>query len=162
MIDDANSKRGNKYPSDRRRVSNGRQAGKIARSTYTRWLFTEKGTRPTRQLDICTGNVRDPGWHTERIEKKKYRGEVFLAELWPVHSTNWRFFLLPGSPSTRHCLSSAHRLLLRSAGTRGKALLMRSLIRSIEGCFADRSDVYPSRSATTRCASSPQHAAKRT
>lgn len=46
--------------------------------------------------------------------------------------------------------------------TRGKALLMRSLIRSIERCFAGRSDVYPSRSATTRCVSSPQHAAKRT
>lgn len=38
------------------------------------------------------------------------------------------------------------------SGTRGKALLMRSLIRPIEGCFADRWDVYPSRSATTRCA----------
>ena len=35
------------------------------------------------------------------------------------------------------------RLFCRSTGTRRKALLMRSLIRSIGECFADRSDVYP-------------------
>lgn len=37
-----------------------------------------------------------------------------------------------------------------SVWIRRKALLMRSLIRQISKCFAARSDVYPSRSATTR------------
>lgn len=41
-----------------------------------------------------------------------------------------------------------------SARTRRKALLMRSLIRQIDECFA-RSDVYPSRSTTTRCVDRP-------
>lgn len=41
------------------------------------------------------------------------------------------------------------------AWTRRKALLMRSLIRQIDECFVARSDVYPSRSATTRCVGRP-------
>jgi len=84
-----------------------------------------------------------------------YEMLVFLVGLWSVHSTNWRFFLRDTGRK-----SSPIRVVLLgpqgpSAWTRRKALLMRSLMRQIGECFAARSDVYPSRSATTRCVDRP-------
>lgn len=77
----------------------------------------------------------------------------FLVELWSVHSTNWRFFLRDTErkgPLIRVALLGPQDRL------RGyEALLMRSLIRQIDECFVARSDVYPSRSATTRCVGRP-------
>lgn len=123
--------------------------------TCKRIFARERGFLSSSSLDTCPGCANTT--YTKR------RCKVFPAELRARRPTNCRFFLprfcfcsllLVASPSSP--FGPPHR------SARGKALLMRSLIRPIEGCFADRSDVYPSRSATTRCASSPQHGAKRT
>lgn len=166
--DVVNSVQGNKYP--RYKIFVRRQAWKItlpirgpARTTHAmRTFFAEKETCPVcRRIftrdGIIAGPPRASRWHI----LKNADAEVFLAELCLAHSTNWRFFLL--APSLSRPFAQRPFLVASTVplGMRRKALLMRSLIRSIGECFADRSDVYPSRSATTRRASSPQHTAKR-
>lgn len=120
----------------------------ILLSVYTRPISAEKRScliRTRRLYHLCIVGPSGPAaTHT------KCAGVlVFLVELWSVHSTNWRFFLRDARTSPP--LPRVVRLRVRRH--EGKALLMRSLIRLIGECFAVRSDVYPSRSATTRCAS---------
>ena len=152
---------GNKYP--RYEIFVRRQAWKITMRTHRAAVLLPKRRLVRLASEYLHETVQSPVLLEPRdmayIEKCRCKG--FSRGIMLGAFNKLTIFLARPVTLPPFRAKTSPRLFCRSTGTRRKALLMRSLIRSIGECFADRSDVYPSRSATTRCASSPQHTAKR-